>query len=395
MPASPALLRLLNLAHFSDHYCLLIFPTAVLGLAEAWSLSYAEALSLGTSGYVAFALATLPAGWLGDRWGRVATLRLFFPGMAVGLVITGLAGDPLQLAVGMAVLGAAAALYHPVATALVVQMTAGSGRALAVNGLWGNLGVAAAALASGLATAELGWRWAFLLPAGAMVASALLYEVVIRRVRSSNAGTEEVRAGLATSISGLRRGRVLTLIAISAFFGGLVFSGVTMAFPKLVEERLSAVLPTLGGLGLVTAAAFAIAAFAQLPVGCLLDRSGARGPLLLATGLQALCLASLWLLPGPWSLLLAASAVILIFAEIPITAWLLARIIQPSWQARAYALQHLLSLGVAAIALPLIATLHGTSGNTNSLFGLLALASGTVCLAAAVLLAGRVQPKHA
>ena len=63
----------LNLAHFFDHFVLLILPTAAL----ATGADYAGSLSPGTWAFAAFALATLPAGWLGDRWGRVAMMRVY------------------------------------------------------------------------------------------------------------------------------------------------------------------------------------------------------------------------------------------------------------------------------------------------------------------------------
>ena len=60
-------LMFLNIAHFFDHFFLLIFPTAVIAIEADWGLSYGAALALGTSMYVAFGVATLPAGWLGDH----------------------------------------------------------------------------------------------------------------------------------------------------------------------------------------------------------------------------------------------------------------------------------------------------------------------------------------
>jgi len=378
----PSLLALLGLAHFADHYCLLIFPTVVLSLPQSWGLSYADALALGSGGYLAFALATLPAGWLGDRLGRVAVMRWFFPGLAAGLLLTGAAQSPWQLSAGLVVIGVAAALYHPIATALVVQMSGGSGRALAVNGLWGNMGVAAAALATGLAAAAFGWRWAFLLPAIPLIGCALLFQ---RAAREPEATRPKTRTG-DSSATRLRPRRVLLLIALSAACGGLVFNGVVFALPKLFEERLSALLPSLSWLGLTSALVFALAAFAQLPVGALLDRYGARGPLIAAAGLQALLALGIALVEGPATLPLAALLVLLVFGEIPITAWLLARVVAPAWQARAYAVQHLLSLGIAAVVVPLIAGLHAATGGMASLFGLLGLAALAVALGGAVLL---------
>lgn len=57
-------LHFINVAHFFDHFFLLIFPTAALAIAMAWEMTYADALVLGTPLYVMFALGTLPAGLL-------------------------------------------------------------------------------------------------------------------------------------------------------------------------------------------------------------------------------------------------------------------------------------------------------------------------------------------
>ncbi len=66
MPRNESL-HFINLAHFFDHFFLLIFPTAALAIAPAWDMSYAQVLLLGTPLYVTFAIGTLPSGWLGDR----------------------------------------------------------------------------------------------------------------------------------------------------------------------------------------------------------------------------------------------------------------------------------------------------------------------------------------
>jgi hypothetical protein len=64
--------------------------------------------------------------------------------------------------------------------------------------------------------------------------------------------------------------RVLAFVALSGVLGGLIFNGVRIVLPKLLAERL----PETGLLtvGILAAAIFATAGFAQLPVGRLLDR---------------------------------------------------------------------------------------------------------------------------
>ena len=106
----------LNLAHFFDHFVLLILPTAAL----ATGADYAGSLSPGTWAFAAFALATLPAGWLGDRWGRVAMMRVYWFGTGAACLVAGLAPGAWGLATGLALIGLFAAIYHPVATAIVM-----------------------------------------------------------------------------------------------------------------------------------------------------------------------------------------------------------------------------------------------------------------------------------
>ena len=57
-----------------------------------------------------------------------------------------------------------AAIYHPVGLAMVVQGRDKTGMPLAINGVFGNLGVASAALLTGFLIDSAGWRSAFYLP---------------------------------------------------------------------------------------------------------------------------------------------------------------------------------------------------------------------------------------
>ena len=55
-----------------------------------------------------------------------------------------------------------AAIYHPVGLAIVVAKWKNTGMRIAVNGVWGNLGVASAALITGYLIDNGGWRAAFI-----------------------------------------------------------------------------------------------------------------------------------------------------------------------------------------------------------------------------------------
>ncbi|HXF65451.1 MAG TPA: MFS transporter, partial [Burkholderiales bacterium] len=154
----------LNLGHTLDHLFLLIYPTVVLVMAPEFGRSYGEMLQLALGGFVAFGAGSLPAGWLADRWSRRGMMIVFFVGAGASSIATGLASAPWQVALGLTLIGSFGAIYHPVGVAMLVSGRDKVGRVLGVNGVFGNLGVAFAALVSGALAHWLGWRAAFIVP---------------------------------------------------------------------------------------------------------------------------------------------------------------------------------------------------------------------------------------
>jgi len=385
-------LLFLNLAHAYDHFFLLIFPTAVLALAPAWDMSYGEALAFGTAAFVTFGLGTLPAGWLGDRWSRTGLMAVFFVGIGCAAILTGLAQGPVSLTLGLGLLGLFASIYHPVGTALVVQNARHAGRALGINGVFGNLGVAAAGLVTGALAAWLGWRAAFILPGVLAVLTGLVFARHVGPAMAEAAGARQ-HARPKVQIAANAQLRMFVVIGVASLFGGIVFHGTTVALPKIFEVRLAALVDDLAAIGVLVSLVFALAAVAQIVVGHLLDRVGAR-PLLPAVALlQALCLFGAIELWGWGMLLIAVPMMLFVFGEIPIAAWLVGRYVAPSWQSRVFALQYVLSLGVSAAVVPLIAVLYEATGGFEALF--LTMAAAAAVVAAAALLLPRARPAPA
>ena len=111
---------LLNIGHFLDHLFMLVFATvAALALYREWGVTYAELLAYATPGFFAFGLFSLPAGWLADKWSRDGMMAVFFIGIGTASVVTSFASTPLQIGIGLFVMGVFAAIYHPVGLAIV------------------------------------------------------------------------------------------------------------------------------------------------------------------------------------------------------------------------------------------------------------------------------------
>ncbi len=151
-----------NLAHFIDHYAMLIFAAAVILMAPAFGLGYAEMLPYATPGFIAFGAGSLLSGWLGDRWSRRHMMAIYFIGIGFSMISVGFVQTPLQLGVALFAIGVFASIYHPVGTAMIVSYAEQIGREVGINGVWGNLGVALSALITGVLAQYLGWRWAFI-----------------------------------------------------------------------------------------------------------------------------------------------------------------------------------------------------------------------------------------
>ncbi len=158
MDKSRLTVAFLNLGHFLDHLAMLIYATAVLVMTGRFGLSYEAMLPLSLGGFIAFGGGSLPAGWLGDRWGRRNMMILFFLGLGAALMLTGLVETRWQIVAGLTLIGIFASIYHPVGIAMLVKDQARVGRALGWNGVWGNLGLACAAFIAGWFADRLSWR---------------------------------------------------------------------------------------------------------------------------------------------------------------------------------------------------------------------------------------------
>jgi len=339
----------INFAHALDHYVMLIFPTAVIGLEVAYRRSYAELIALGTASFVAFGVFSLPAGWLGDRWSRRNMLALIVAGLAPNLVV---------LTIALSALGMFAAIYHPVGTAMLIEAAAVRGRSLAFNGVCGNLGAAMAAGMTAAVIAGLGWRAAFLLPGVICLLAGLCY---LRFVADEGAkAAHRARAAdvpLSTSIAAI----IFALFVVIALCAGLVFHIVSIALPKILDQRIGADVPLVlvGGLA---SAVFMCGALAQLAVGRLVEKFPPHILFAVIASLQFLGV--LWAAQATGKILLVALAVAMaaIYAQVTVNDLVIARYTADAWRGRVYAVRYFLTFVVSGAAVSVIAVLYARGG---------------------------------
>ena len=395
---------LLNIGHFLDHLFTLIFATvAALVLYREWGVGYAELLAYATPGFFAFGLFSLPAGWLADKWSRDGMMTVFFIGIGSTAIATSFAQTPLQIGFGLFAIGIFAAIYHPVGLAIVTMKWKNTGMRIATNGVWGNLGVASAALITGYLIDNGGWRLAFILPGIFSITIGIIY--LAMRWHSVRTAEKEANSipNTAKIPSAAYRSlliRVATIVFLTTAVSSLIFQATTFALPKIFLERLGGLAaelaawfgdPSLTGqvdvasmIGFLAFIVFSIASLAQLVVGSMLDKFGPRRVFMTAAIVQIIFFAAMPGLTDAIALAVALGFMLGAFGQIPINDYMIGKTASGAYRARIYGVRYVVGFTVLAASLPLIAFVYKNWG-FDTLFYILAIAAVVILAAVAIL----------
>lgn len=396
---------LLNIGHFMDHMFTLIFATvAALALHREWNVGYAELLAYATPGFFAFGLFSLPAGWLADKWSRDGMMCVFFIGIGIVSILTGFAQTPLQIGFGLFVIGMFAAIYHPVGLAIVTLRWKNTGMRIASNGVWGNLGVASAALITGYLIDNGGWHMAFILPGIFSIVMGFAY-MALRwgTIHADHKAPKKQQTRTASPLSDDHKAlirRVSGIIFFTTALSSVVFQSTTFALPKIFDERLQGLALELSAwaekiaissqgdvatmLGSLAFLVFAMASIAQLAVGLSLDRFGPRKVFMTVAAMQILFFGLMPGLTDIYALAVALGFMLGAFGQIPINDFMIGKMASGEFRARIYGIRYVVSFSVLAVSLPLIAYVYQNWG-FDSLFKILSGVAFILLIAVAIL----------
>jgi MFS family permease len=394
---------LLNIGHFLDHLFTLIFATvAALALSREWGVGYGDLLAYATPGFFAFGLFSLPAGWLADKWSREGMMCVFFLGIGFAAIATGFAHTPLQIGVGLFVIGVFAAIYHPVGLAIVTAKWKNTGMRIAVNGVWGNLGVGSAALLTGYFIDHGGWRAAFVVPGAFAVAIGIAYALVCRtelRARPAAGKAAAADPSLSPDYKTLLL-RISAIVFLTTAVSSIIFQSTTFALPKIFDERAQGAAAALAQwlrdvgfsahadiatmVGAFAFIVFAVASMAQLVVGSMLDRFGPAPVFMTVAALQVVFFGLMPGLHDGLALAVALGFMLGAFGQIPINDYMIGKMASGELRARVYGVRYVVSFTALAAALPLIAFVYERWG-FDTLFRILAVAAAVILCAVALL----------
>lgn len=351
------------IAHGTMHLFGAYYFTIVLALEDAWAMPYPDLLELWTPAALAIGVAAVPMGWLADRWTRSGMIAVSFVGLGGASIAAGFVPGAGPLVLALSLVGIFGAIYHPVGIPWVMRLARNNpGKALAVNGLFGGVGVAAAALVAGGLIDFVDWRAAFVVPGIASIAVGLVMFAMIARGRIAEEGQGAGGDDEATRQGGHVRGAVLILL--TGFAGGLVYQSTQAATPKMFETRLADLVgDSTFGIGAIVFAVYLLAGLGQLVGGWLADRWNWKHAYLAA---WCILMPMLWLAAlagGPLLVFVVFMITMAGTGAIPAEALLFGRYTPERHHGLIFGVRYVLALGAAPLAIQFIAFVLERTGD--------------------------------
>jgi MFS family permease len=369
-----------NAAHFIDHYAMLIFAAAVIVMGPALGMAYSELLPYATPGFIAFGAGSLITGWLGDRWSRRHMMVVFFAGIGASMISVGLVQTPAQLGAALLAIGVFASIYHPVGTAMIVSYADKLGREMGLNGVWGNLGVASSALATGVIGQYLGWRLAFVVPGVVTILIGAAFALTV--VHEDRKGSKQAAAQARVAREDMWRVILALLIVVIAI--STTFNAVTVALPKLFAERLAGLTQSPAMLGVIAACVYVFGAMTQYTIGKLLDRHALKTVALPLSFMLAPFLYLAATLSDLPLILVSIGIVMGAFGQVTVNDAMIGKYTSEEWRSRAYAVRYFVGFTAAGASVGLVAWLYQQGGFVTMLHAFAGLC--LLAIAAAIIL---------
>ncbi len=350
--------------HFFTHFFTLAFPAIAIPLTAAFGMPLEDVVKLSFWMYLLYGVLALPVGLAADRWRAKPMLVAGIAIMGVGLIVAGAFPGPTIMTAALAFVGVGASVYHPAGLALISRTVRQRGVALGVNGVFGNLGIALAPLATGALSWAFGWQTALIVLGviGLVTAAWLQTLHVDETIRPA------AKAAVHDAVPRREMARYFAIICVALVLGGIAYRGNMLLLPAYMELKTSFLanlfdrLPLPEGHSTATFAATVLASFVlfaglfgQLVGGRLADRADLRRAYLLFHGASFPFILAM---AFTGNVALVACAVAYEFFSLgmqPIENSLIAAMTPDRWRSTSYAVKFILNFGVGASAVQLIA----------------------------------------
>jgi len=263
------------------------------------------------------------------------------------------------------------------------------GKMLGVNGVFGSLGMASAAIVAEVLTLAVSWRAAFIVPGAVCMAVGVWFYL---RCRGLNLDVSRAKANEHASLKDFVTEfglgpflRLMGLLALLTFCMGMVFQAMTFSLTNVVDNRVNIGLVALLGAGGLTSAILMVAGGAQLVGGVLADKFPLKRLFLMTYGLMAPALVLCSQAADGTMVFGLFMVMVCTVGTQPISDALFGKYVPQRWINTAYGLRFAISLCSSAAALPLVGFVYDTTGTFFHLFLVLAVFAAVAIAAIAML----------
>jgi FSR family fosmidomycin resistance protein-like MFS transporter len=359
-----------SVGHTYSHLFQPLYYVAVLTLEDELGLTHGEAIQLAVLGGMLFGFAAPIAGWLGDKWGATPLMSIYFIGTGAAMTLTGFATAPWQIMAALGLTGLFASIYHPVGISWLIKNAVNRGTALGINGIFGGLGPAIAALTAGTIIAFIGWRAVFIIPGLIILMTGAAFIFLVGR--GAIVDTDEDRAPTPPATKG-DAPRVFAVLAITMLCTGIIYQATQAGLPKAFQMRMGDLLnDSVLGISTIVALVFFIAGLMQVFGGWLADKISPKSVYIGAFFIQVPLLVLLANVAGPFVVVAAIIMMATNNSALPAENVILARYVPRSRRALAFGFKFVLAIGFATLGVQLEAELFDATGEFYWLFTVLA-----------------------
>ncbi len=370
-----------NIAHYYCHFFVLVFPALVMPISRDFNISLKHTISIAFPMYLCYGILATLWGFFSDQLGPRWIMATGIIVSGIGFITAGFATTVFGLTVGFAIVGVGCSAYHPSGLALLTKGIRIRGRALGINGLFGNAGIASAPLLAGILSYSIGWQQAlFFLGALGIVSGVLTIFVPFSVGR-----TEELQKGQDFDKS--QSVKLFIIMCVAMLLSGIMYRGYTVLLPAFFETRLAQefariikILPSVFDLdqlssdkntlktliaNIITSIVYVIGMAGQLVAGKMADRRELRVSYLLYFVMALPFLVSMIYL-NKFMLVLAAGLFAFFSIGVqPIENSLIAMLTPAKWRSVTYGVKFTLVFGAGALAIPIVGYVEAGYGLNN------------------------------
>ncbi|MBN8958791.1 MAG: MFS transporter, partial [Rhizobiales bacterium] len=203
-----------------------------------------------------------------------------------------------------------------------------------------------------------GWRGAFVVPSVICIASGIVYLMLTTDDRNR---TGKRKAVADVHVPWRLAAIMFAVYVVISICSGLVFNTISIALPKIVDERFGAGA-SLMAVGSLATAVFLCGALGQLAMGRLVERFPPH--LLFAAVVVAQLIGIIWAsyANGPALVVALAVSMTAIYGQVTVGDIVIARYTADAWRGRVYAVRFFLTFVSAGVSVSIIAFLYARGG---------------------------------